>query len=346
VHTAATHSANVSQAVRQQTIDLEHRFDSASSLIPPPYSRIKIYSDVSSQLQSLADIIHDGPRHNDDSLLASLAHGHNGAMASITQLQQIVTESAATISALQDSVQMNTAMLGEINRAVAVLLAARDTPALAAPQPFPALAPPPALVSVPPPAFNLVPGPIQAVTPLVQASPFVAAALPAPAPAPPVSAPPAAAAAVSDANDRMQAMFSAAFAAALGNGKRARDDAVDDDRNVRPRSDAVDAPSSSSTTGPPDAPAAPPRRPPTDPAREFIFGPVRWKTNINSEARTIIAEGMEARPNMRGFSTRRGPDNEHIIGSFETAGSTAWFIETWMAQRSGRWSSVVARPNV
>jgi hypothetical protein len=70
----------------------------------------------------------------------------------------------------------------------------------------------------------------------------------------------------------VQAAF--AFAAVLDNGKRPRKDNVDDDRNVLARSGAVDIPS-------PQAPAAP-RRPPTD----------RWKRNINSEARTIIAEGM------------------------------------------------------
>ncbi|KAJ6555608.1 hypothetical protein DFH09DRAFT_1318013 [Mycena vulgaris] len=94
----------------------------------------------------------------------------------------------------------------------------------------------------------------------------------------------------------------------------------------------------------PDAPSAPARRP-NDPAREFIFGPVKWKSNINAEARTIIAEGMTSSPNMRAFFTRRGPDAEHIVCGFESAGSTGWFIDTWMAQRSGAWSSVVARPN-
>ncbi|KAJ6460091.1 hypothetical protein C8R47DRAFT_1243193 [Mycena vitilis] len=187
------------------------------------------------------------------------------------------------------------------------------------------------------------------------------------APSAPTSAPvaptaqapavPAAADAVSDAAARMgdmQALFSSAFALAMANGsnatangKRAHDDTGGDDgRHVRPRPSNVE-PLAGPSSGVPEAPAAPsaPRRPPTDPSREFVFGPVRWKSNINAEARTIIAEGMESRPNMRGFSTRRGPDNEHIIGSFDTAGATSWFIETWMSQRSGRWSSVVALPN-
>lgn len=79
--------------------------------------------------------------------------------------------------------------------------------------------------------------------------------------------------------------------------------------------------------------------------RELIFGPVNWKSNINAESRTIIAEGMMPRPNMRNFFMRRGPDSEHIICGFDTAGAAGWFIDTWMAQRSGVWSYVVARPN-
>ncbi|KAJ7786929.1 hypothetical protein B0H14DRAFT_3506207 [Mycena olivaceomarginata] len=140
----------------------------------------------------------------------------------------------------------------------------------------------------------------------------------APVPNPVIPAAAAAAAAVSDATDRMvdvQAAF--AFAAVLGNGKRPRKDNVDDDRNVRARSGAAPSPvpaaaaaaafafaavldngkrprkdnvdddrnvlarSSAVDIPSPEAPAAP-CRPPTD----------RWKRNINSEARTIIAEGM------------------------------------------------------
>ncbi|KAJ7286813.1 hypothetical protein C8J57DRAFT_1707280 [Mycena rebaudengoi] len=82
-----------------------------------------------------------------------------------------------------------------------------------------------------------------------------------------------------------------------------------------------------------------------DPACEAIFGPVRWKSNINSEARAVIAEGMSTRPNLRSFFTRRGPDSEHIICGFDTPGATGWFIDAWMAQRSGKWAAVIARPN-
>jgi hypothetical protein len=63
------------------------------------------------------------------------------------------------------------------------------------------------------------------------------------------------------------------------------------------------------------------------------------------QCRTIITEGMKSRPNIRGFHTRRWPDIQYIICGFETAGATDWFVTTWMSERSGRWSSVVARPN-
>jgi hypothetical protein len=152
----------------------------------------------------------------------------------------------------------------------------------------------------------------------------------------------------------MQSIFAAAMSAVLANNtKRAReDDDVADGRNVRSRSDTAPPVASTSTAAAvpdapmdaPDAPDAPTRS--NDPARELVFGPVNWKKNINSECRTIIAEGMKTRPNMRGFYTRRGPDNQYIICGFETAGATDWFVNTWMSERSGRWSSVVARPNV
>ncbi|KAJ7123428.1 hypothetical protein C8R44DRAFT_875625 [Mycena epipterygia] len=130
----------------------------------------------------------------------------------------------------------------------------------------------------------------------------------------------------------MQAIIAAAVSAALGTKRAREDDDIDSGaRNVRHHpTGVVDAPTSCTTgvastsaatavpNAPaarevPDAPAARERDRRNDPARELIFGPVNWKVNINSEARTIIAEGMTARPNMRNFFTRRGPDAEHII---------------------------------
>ncbi|KAJ6488398.1 hypothetical protein DFH09DRAFT_1339177 [Mycena vulgaris] len=61
-----------------------------------------------------------------------------------------------------------------------------------------------------------------------------------------------------------------------------------------------------------DAPSAPARRP-NDPAREFIFGPVKWKSNVNAEARTIIAEGMTSSPNMRLFHASRPRRRAHCV---------------------------------
>ncbi|KAJ6552854.1 hypothetical protein B0H19DRAFT_1072353 [Mycena capillaripes] len=85
-----------------------------------------------------------------------------------------------------------------------------------------------------------------------------------------------------------------------------KEDDFDDVRNVRPRSDAAADPVPDAPSATPDAPDAPRRN---DPVRELLFGPVNWKANINRECRTIITEGMKSHPNMRGFFTRRGPDN-------------------------------------
>ncbi|KAF8187989.1 hypothetical protein K438DRAFT_1972677 [Mycena galopus ATCC 62051] len=136
-------------------------------------------------------------------------------------------------------------------------------------------------------------------------------------------------------------VWSAALAAAMAT-KRGREDDALDERNVRARLDVAEAPVPFISTVP-DAPTGPR---PIDPAWEFLFGPVKWKSNIHREARTVIAEGMRTRPNMRDFATRRGPNDEHIIASFDTPASTGWFIKKWMEQRKGKWAYVVARPNV
>ncbi|KAJ6552490.1 hypothetical protein DFH09DRAFT_591396 [Mycena vulgaris] len=87
-----------------------------------------------------------------------------------------------------------------------------------------------------------------------------------------------------------------------------------------------------------DAPSAPARRP-NDPAREFIFGSVKWKSDINAEARTIIAEGMTSSLNMCAFFTRRGPDIKHIVCGCESAGGSStpgWLSAPVRGRRSSR----------
>ncbi|KAJ7777673.1 hypothetical protein DFH07DRAFT_1056453 [Mycena maculata] len=321
-HSVGAFAANMSQGMREQQLQTEHHFD-----------------NLLAQLQSITEIIHDGPRNSDDSLLASLANGHNEAMAAIGQLQSLVTTANSRVRDLEQNNVAITGTLGEIRRSLRVLLAAATpTTPLTAPlmaSTPPALkpttvfvAPTPALVQTPvlAPAPILVPTPVLAPPPLPSLAPAAAGVATAPA------------------------AFTAALTAVLG-AKHAREETtIDDGRNVRQRSDAtvVDAPPAptlaTSTSAPPEAPEAP-SRPRGDPSREFLFGPVRWKSNVNSEARTIIAEGMTSRPPMRSFHSRRGPDPLHIICGFHTAGTTVWFIDAWMAERSGKWSAVVARPN-
>ncbi|KAJ6556752.1 hypothetical protein DFH09DRAFT_1365480 [Mycena vulgaris] len=69
------------------------------------------------KIGTVVDTTHDGPRYNDDSLLASLAHGHNHASATITQLQQMasdaVSRTSKTTSRLEGNMQMCAATLGE-----------------------------------------------------------------------------------------------------------------------------------------------------------------------------------------------------------------------------------------
>ncbi|KAJ6478782.1 hypothetical protein C8R47DRAFT_1074815 [Mycena vitilis] len=198
--------------------------------------------------------------------------------------------------------------LSAVTRGLQMVLARDTVPAPVAPAyvPVPALTTPTLLPHVTVPATPAAPPGLPAV---VQAHP----------PAPPAPALPVAV--------DMQAAFTAAFQTVLANNRRGReDDDVDDRRNVRHRADATpfiapsipDAPSAA-----PNAPDAPSRR--NDPARELVFGPVNWKTNINSECRTIIAEGMTSRPNMRGVVhlPKRQSTSAHpilVIGAgFETA---------------------------
>ncbi|KAJ6543396.1 hypothetical protein DFH09DRAFT_1367983 [Mycena vulgaris] len=273
----------------------------------------------------------------------------------------MATASDDRLRVMENNTTSLTATLGEVQRALHALLA-RDHVAPAAP---------PAVTTIPALAA-LASVPQQAVVPA------------APVPAPALTAPIVPAPAAHETDTRMadmQAMLTAALSAAIGT-KRGRED-DNEGRNVRHHSDAAGpstgvagpayaspaftapaytapayaAPAASTsvvaapapvtvavTHAPPEAPDAPTRRP-NNPAHECIFGPVIWKSNINAEARAVIAEGMSSRPNMRHFYTRRGPDSQYIILGFESAGAIGWFIDSWMAQRSGRWASVLARPN-
>ncbi|KAJ6573389.1 hypothetical protein DFH09DRAFT_1362052 [Mycena vulgaris] len=65
-NTTAAFAAHESQRARERHIDTESRFDW-----------------LTTRVDALADTIHEGPRNNDDSLLASLANGHNEAVAAI-----------------------------------------------------------------------------------------------------------------------------------------------------------------------------------------------------------------------------------------------------------------------
>jgi hypothetical protein len=317
-------------------------------------------ADILAQLQ-----VREGTNHTDDGVLAGLANGHNNTVAVMAQLQEMVVTSADRLSAVENSLMAATATLGEVNRALATILAQNSHLAPAPIPATPAVAPPFAAPPVLAQAMSLPPAPVhQAYAPATIAAPvhptYPAIAAPGVAPTAPLT--------TTDVDTRMgdmQAAFTAAmqasFATLLGNKRGRDDDDQDGGRNVRARSDVIaashiptlptpDAPSYggpvASTSSAPAAPEAPTvTRRTNDPACEAIFGPVRWKSNINSEARAVIAEGMTTRPNLRSFFTRRGPDSEHIICGFDTPGATGWFIDAWMAQRSGKWAAVIARPN-
>ncbi|KAJ7081801.1 hypothetical protein B0H15DRAFT_853609 [Mycena belliarum] len=317
--------------------------------------------------------LREGPHHSqsDDGLLASLVQNHNGSMATITQLQDIVSSVSGRLDAVEANQRITVATLGEVHRGLQVLLA-RDHSL-------------PTTAASGPPAAPIAPAHVLALPPALPPARM------APTPTPAQPAVPGVDSRLAD----MQAMFSAALSAVIGT-KRGRDDDDADDvgRNIRrepatspflapaapapapvamfaqfapgaapvpfapapvdpfasaPAPVAALAPAPMAALAPapaavPEAPSATGRRG-ADPSREFIFGPVRWKSNINAEARTIIAEGMASRPNMRTFFTRRGPDSEHIICGFDSAGAVGHFIDTWMAQRAGTWAAVVARPN-
>ncbi|KAJ7246144.1 hypothetical protein B0H12DRAFT_1325202 [Mycena haematopus] len=269
-----------------------------------------------------------------------LIFGQNDTNAAVTQLQRLTSALEDRSRALENVDVALSATVGELTRAVQILLARDHQPA-----PIPVQAPSapvhaPALTSVSLLPVSHVPAmatSAAAVPPAPAASAVIVTPMPVPAAALAVPAAAAPAVALPDMQARSPLR------------SLPEDDDLDDGRNVRQHTEpapvvstsAAAVPGAPSTSRVPDAPS---RR--NDTAREIIFGPVKWNSNINAECRTVIAEGMSSRSNMRGFFTRRGPDNLHIIIGFETAGASDWFVHTWMQERSSMWAAVVARPNV
>ncbi|KAF7362864.1 hypothetical protein MVEN_00636200 [Mycena venus] len=260
-HTVASFVASESQRMKERLNDVDCQID-----------------DVRSTIHAIATTLQEGPHNNDDSLLArlsnmqeSLTARQNDSNAVVTQLQRMYT-AQGSVSAISKT------RTGKQRRPLRLR------------RPLPA-----------PTSISLLPEPASvAFAPaMVQAHPILSA----PVARPSVHVPPPAAP-FSDMQAALTAAFQASLSAVLATMRGREDDDIVDGRNVRHHSDAPVA----STSAPfvpdapvdaPDAPDAPARQ--NDPACEVIFRPVNWKRNINSECRTIIAQGMKSRPNMRGF---------------------------------------------
>ncbi|KAJ7279729.1 hypothetical protein C8J57DRAFT_1221377 [Mycena rebaudengoi] len=327
-HSAATLAAQVMQPGQEHHHEYQAQFE-----------------HILAQLQ-----VREGTNHTDDGVLAGLTNGHNNTVAIMAQLQEMVVASADRLSTIENSLTAATATLGEANRALTTILTQNlhlaPAPIPATPAVAPSFAAPPALAQ----AMSLPPAPVhQAYAPVTIAAPIHPTYPAIAAPGVTLTAPLATTDVDTHMGD-MQAAFTAAmqasFATLLGNKHGRDDDDQDGGRNVHARSDIIAAGPVASTSSAPAAPEAPTvTRRTNDPACKAIFGPVRWKSDINSEARAVIAEGMTMRPNLCSFFMRRGPDSEHIICGFDTPGATGWFIDAWMAHRSGKWAAVIARPN-
>ncbi|KAJ7242291.1 hypothetical protein C8J57DRAFT_1477483 [Mycena rebaudengoi] len=308
-HTVAAFGARLSQQISERNVENELRFD-----------------ELAASIQALAGAVQNPAQgaamsHTDDALLAGLANGHNNTVAHIEEMQSTMASFETRLAAMETITTTNTATLGEVNRALRNIVAR--------------------LASLAPAAL----------------APILA----------PVSAP-AAVPSLADFTAAMQSTLVAAL-------KRSNDDDdAPDSRNVRPRIEApvmpvgppplslppvglppvsaglVTAPTGS---GPPPSSTAglvhalsknPPARI-NDLTKEVVFGPAIWPSNIHAAARTIITEGLEsAKPLLRLFYTRRGPDTSYIIVGFESAEAAAWFVAAWTANRSA-WHTIAASPN-
>jgi hypothetical protein len=357
-HSVATFAASMSQRVTERDIENEMRFDSMSPKISSAFPNANNSTGLTANIQALMAQDSSSGHPNDDALLAGLANGHNEAMARITQMQGFMMAMQDRLAALEANTTTNTATLGEVNRMLQVItmqLDSRSAPATIPTPLAPALAPfTPALAPFP-------------VAPAATVPIAVAAGLPLVAPSMPSMA-------------DFAAVMQSSFAAAMRNTtKRSHDDDDDESgsRNVRPRTDVgtalpmipppvsksvrpppvnaanaglvtVPAAGGRSTFGAAHAPASttgPPRRV-HDPPREAIFGPANWPSNFFAGSRNIIWEGLEpARPLLRFYYARPGPDENHIIIGFETIEATTWFIDAWMSHRPAKWSTIDVVPN-
>ncbi|KAJ6541244.1 hypothetical protein DFH09DRAFT_1089527 [Mycena vulgaris] len=213
-------------AVRWQGCKVEDRFATCKLLasfpswsLPPRRKEVQIAA-TPSQTGALVDTIHDSPRHNDDNLLASLAHGHNDASPAITQLLQMASdavsrpsETTSRLDALEGNVQMCSDTGSHRQHA------SQPAAVIAAPAPI-TFATPPLPTQVP--AAPFVPPAVLAQAPFI--APVLAAVPARPVPTA-IATQPALATADDNCMSDMQAMFTAALSAALGT-KRARE--VDD----------------------------------------------------------------------------------------------------------------------
>ncbi|KAJ6556790.1 hypothetical protein DFH09DRAFT_1084492 [Mycena vulgaris] len=266
-----------------------------------------------SQTGALVDTIHDGPRHNDGRLLASLAHGHNDASTATNQLQQTAfdpvfraSENTSRPDALAGSVQM----CGD----APITFAIPSLPTQAPAAPFF----PPVVLAQPP-----------FIAPVLAAVP----ARPVPTA---VATQPALATADDNCMSDMQAMFTAALSAVPGTKHAREGNELDNNAcNVRHHSSSsLAAPASSSYTPVPDAPA--PGAPATPPAHPLVVLMTRHASSSSAPS-----NGSRTSTRRPARSSRRACPRPPTCAPSSCV--TAPTRST--SCRSGAWSSVVARPN-